>query len=135
MDGVILTPLRRIPHPKGDILHAMKKSDRGFSQFGEAYFSLVNFAEIKGWKKHAEMTLNIVVPMGAIKFVIYDSSIKFFKTVELSETDYNRLTIKPGLWVAFKGLEKNNILLNIASMEHDPAESETKDLNEIGYEW
>lgn len=130
-----MTPLRRIPNPKGDILHAMKKSDRGFIQFGEAYFSLVNFAVIKGWKKHTEMTLNIVVPMGAIKFVIYDSSIKLFKSVELSERNYNRLTIKPGLWVAFKGLEKNNLLLNIASMVHDPAESETKDLNEIGYEW
>ena len=36
MDGVILTPLKQIYHPKGDIFHAMKASDIGFIGFGEA---------------------------------------------------------------------------------------------------
>ena len=30
MDGVILTPLKQIYNPKGDIFHAMKQSDYGF---------------------------------------------------------------------------------------------------------
>ena len=77
LDGVTLTPLKKIGHPKGDIFHAMKASDEGFSGFGEAYFSTINKFEIKGWKKHTKMILNLVVPIGEIKFVVYDG-IDFF---------------------------------------------------------
>ncbi len=73
MDGVILTPLKKITHSKGDILHAMKKSEKEFSGFGEAYFSSVYQGKIKGWKKHNKMTLNIIVVKGEIEFVVYDN--------------------------------------------------------------
>ena len=82
MDGVTLTPLKKITHPKGDIFHAMKASDDGFFGFGEAYFSTVNQGEVKGWKKHTEMTLNLVVVTGEIKFVVYDDN--SFYSVKLS---------------------------------------------------
>lgn len=32
MDGVILTPLKQIYHPKGDVFHGMKKSDEGYEK-------------------------------------------------------------------------------------------------------
>lgn len=38
IDGVLLTPLKQIAHPKGDVFHAMKCVDPGFEGFGEAYF-------------------------------------------------------------------------------------------------
>ncbi len=135
MDGVILTPLKRIHNPKGDVYHAMKKSDPGYSGFGEAYFSSVHESTIKGWKKHTLMTLNLVVPVGAVEFVIYAEESKQFMSVELSESNYLRLTIEPGLWVAFRGLRANNLLLNIANMEHDPNEALTLSLEEIKYDW
>ena len=113
----------------------MKKSDNGFDGFGEAYFSTIYKNDIKGWKKHTEMTLNLVVPIGEIEFVIYnDESKKFFNT-RLSQNKYQRLTIKPNLWVAFRGLEDYNLLLNLASIEHDPGEAKNLDINEIQYEW
>ena len=71
MDKIILTPLKIISNPKGDIFKVIKKNDAGFVSFGEVYFSTVNKNEIKGWKKHRKMTLNIVVPIGEIKFVIF----------------------------------------------------------------
>jgi dTDP-4-dehydrorhamnose 3,5-epimerase len=135
MDGVILTPLKRIPNPKGDILHAMKISDEGYNGFGEAYFSSVHQSDIKGWKKHSKMTLNLVVPQGAVEFVIYNEQSQKFMSVELSEKNYQRLTIAPGLWLAFKGVEANNILLNLASIEHDPNEAVNLNLEDIKYEW
>mgnify|MGYP006077514385 CR=1 FL=1 len=123
MDGVILSPLKRINHPKGEIFHAIKASDDGFSGFGEAYFSEIYKDETKGWKKHTEMTLNLIVAMGAVKFYIYNQeTMEYFNTI-ISINNYNRLTIKPGLWVSFTGIEKKNILLNVASIEHDPDES------------
>mgnify|MGYP006098326479 FL=1 len=66
MDGVTLTPLRKIEHSKGDVFHAMKASDKGFTGFGEAYFSTVNKSDVKGWRKHTEMTLNVVVVTGEV---------------------------------------------------------------------
>jgi len=128
-----LTPLKQIFNPKGDIFHAMKKSDSGFDGFGEAYFSTINRGDIKGWKKHTKMTLNLVVVSGEIEFVVYNTE-EFF-SVKLSHNNYQRLTVKPNLWMAFRGIGENNMLLNIANIEHDPNEAETRDLESIIYEW
>jgi len=133
MDGVILTPLKQITHPKGGIFHAMKVSDDGFIGFGEAYFSTINKDAIKGWKKHIEMTLNLVVVTGEVEFVVYDGN-SFFN-IKLSKNNYQRLTVKPNLWLAFRGLSTENMLLNLASIEHDPKESVNLFLDEISYKW
>lgn len=134
MDSVILTPLKQIHHPKGNIYTALKKGDIGYYGFGEAYFSTIRHNTIKGWKKHTKMVLNLVVPVGGIEIVIYDE--KEFKSVLLSPENYKRLTIKPNLWVAFKGLGKGlNLMLNLANIEHDSSESVDIDLNEIEYHW
>jgi dTDP-4-dehydrorhamnose 3,5-epimerase len=133
MDGVTLTPLKKITHPKGDIFHAMKASDDGFFGFGEAYFSTVNQGEVKGWKKHTEMTLNLVVVTGEIKFVVYDDN--SFYSVKLSKNNYQRLTVEPGLWLAFKGVSAENMLLNLASIEHNTNESENVDMYGFDYNW
>lgn len=141
IDGVILTSLKQICHPKGNIYHALKSSDNGFESFGEAYFSTVNCNDIKGWKKHTEMVLNLVVPIGEIEFVLYDdrensSTYKKFFSVKLSKDNYKRLTIPSGIWMAFKGYGSElNMLLNIASIEHNPSESISKELEEIKYDW
>ena len=133
MDGITLTPLKQVTHPKGDIFHAMKASDDGFSGFGEAYFSTVNQGQIKGWKKHTEMVLNLVVVKGEVEFVVYDGN--SFYSVKLSKNNYQRLTIDSGLWLAFRGLSKENMLLNLASIEHNVDESENVDLHDFGYDW
>ena len=135
MDGVILTPLRQISHDKGDILHAMKCTDSGYSGFGEAYFSSIKKGEVKGWKKHTEMTMNIIVPVGEIEFVIFDDRTEAFEVVTLSRTNYQRLTVRPELWMAFRGLGNDNLLLNLASLEHHPDEATNKTLQEIEYAW
>jgi len=122
-------------HPKGDIYHCMKKSDVGYDEFGEAYFSTINKDDIKGWKKHTLMTLNLVVPVGEIKFVIYDEEDKSFFTQTLSGENYQRLTVRPNAWVAFRGIGEYNMLLNLASIEHDPNEALNIPLEEISYEW
>ncbi|MBT6471817.1 MAG: dTDP-4-dehydrorhamnose 3,5-epimerase [Candidatus Marinimicrobia bacterium] len=133
MDGVTLTPLKQITHPKGDIFHAMKASDDGFSGFGEAYFSTVNQGEVKGWKKHTEMTLNLVVVIGEIEFVVYDDN--SFYSVKLSKNNYQRLTVESGLWLAFRGISVENMLLNLASIEHNTNESKNVDMCGFNYDW
>lgn len=135
MDGVTLTPLKKIHNPKGDIFHAMKNDDIGYSGFGEAYFSTINQFDIKGWKKHTKMTLNLVVPIGEIRIVVCNEITNAFYSVDISHDNYQRITIKPGLWVAFKGISEYNMLLNIASIAHNPSEAKNIAIDKINYVW
>lgn len=142
MSDVKLSDLKIIESPKGSVFHALKKSDSTYKSFGEAYLSSVDFQQIKGWKKHNEMTLNLIVISGQIRFVIYDEkaiaekAFREFRLSRKSSEQYKRLTVPPGLWMAFQGLEKDeNLLLNIADIEHDPKESINKEISEIKYEW
>jgi len=141
IDGIKLTPLKKIYQPEGNIFHCMKKSDLGFKSFGEAYFSTVEYNAVKAWKKHTKMTLNLIVPIGEIQFVIYDdresskSKGSFFE-IKLSINNYKRLTLSPNLWFGFKGLGKDiNLLLNLADIEHDPKEIIRLELDKINYNW
>ncbi|ABE55934.1 conserved hypothetical protein [Shewanella denitrificans OS217] len=141
IDGIVITRLKRILNEKGDIYHALKNSDESFSSFGEAYFSSVHLDDIKGWKKHTKMILNLVVPVGSIRFVFYDdryesNSYGEYVDVIASPDNYVRLTVPAGVWVAFQGVGSGlNLLLNIASIEHDPSESISEALSYIPYKW
>jgi len=132
--GVIATKEREIYHQKGNIFHILKKSSNGFAGFGEAYFTTINRGEIKGWKKHREMVLNLAVPVGEVKFVITNGGGEFEEYI-LSPKNYYRLTIPPKLWVAFQGLGEFNLIINIANIEHNPDEAINRDLKEFEYGW
>ena len=60
---------------------------------------------------------------------------KSFFSVTLSKDNHQRLTVAPGLWVAFKGLSVENIALNLSNIEHDPNESINQDLNSFHFDW
>ncbi len=144
IEGILITPLKKIYNPRGDIFHAMKASSDGYIGFGEAYFSTINHGEVKGWKCHLRATLNLIVIVGEIRFVILKADLPnsgFIKEnlfeIELGpSSNYSRLTIQPGLWVGFKGKGKDkNILLNISSEEHDPDEANNIDLASFPYVW
>ena len=141
LEGVLLTPLSIVATSGGDVMHAMKKSNVGYSGFGEAYFSQVESGAIKAWKRHHEMTLNLVVPVGAIHFVLYDdrhnsSTCSEFQQVTLSTENYYRLTVPPMVWVGFQGCDSNiSMLLNIADTEHHPDELDRMDLKDIDFDW
>ncbi|MCD7942793.1 MAG: dTDP-4-dehydrorhamnose 3,5-epimerase family protein [Bacteroides intestinalis] len=140
IEGVKLYSLKHIVVPKGDVYHALKSTDEGYVGFGEAYFSQIEAGAVKGWKRHNQMTLNIIVPIGAIKFVIYDdregsATYGKFEEVVLSAVDnYQRLLVFPGLWMDFQGVgEGVSMLMDIIPEPHDPQEASRKELSEIIY--
>lgn len=137
MDGVTLTPLKHIVLEKGDVLHALKATDDTYSGFGEAYFTQIKYGYIKGWKRHNKMTLNLVVIHGRVKFIVYDEVNSLFEEIVLSpEDNYQRLTLAPGLWMAFQGLSDGiSTILDIIPNPHDPEEADNKDLSEINYDF
>ena len=131
--GVVVTSLREIASDSGSVMHIIKRSDVSFSDFGEAYVSTVKQGCIKGWKRHREMICNLVVPSGAVRFTLRDDrdnspTVGKEESIILSRKDnYARLTIPPGIWFSFEGMEDDeNFILNVASIEHMDNESERK---------
>jgi len=136
---ITLTPLKIIDVPDGNVMHALRKNDLEFSGFGEAYFSEIQPNRVKAWKRHRRMTLNLIVPNGEIRFILFDdrpNSESQFQEVKLSKKNYYRLTVPPMIWVGFQGLSNiNSMLLNIANLVHDPLEVDKKNINEIEFDW
>lgn len=137
VDDVCVTQLKRIVTPGGDVLHALKASDPGFRCFGEAYFSWVAPGAVKAWKCHLRMTLNLVVPVGLVRFVFCDKEQQdVFRAEVVGESRYVRLSVPPGIWFGFQGMgEAPSLLMNLADIEHDPDEVLRKTVSEFDFDW
>jgi len=130
---VLITPLKRIKVANGDVLHALKKTDLGFSDFGEAYFSCIEENQIKAWKRHKLMTLNLIVPFGRVKFVFTEDG-KYFDSYTVGEDNYCRITVAPQIWFGFQNqFRSTSIILNIADIIHDENEVEKKNISIFNY--
>jgi dTDP-4-dehydrorhamnose 3,5-epimerase len=136
---IVVTPLARIETAGGDVLHAMKQSDAGYAGYGEAYFSWVYNGAIKAWKRHTRMTMNVVVPVGQVRFVFHDmnaSGPEAFRVEEIGIDHYARITVPPGIWFGFQGLRQpQNLVLNIANIPHEKNEAERLIQTDINYLW
>ncbi len=140
---VVATKLRIIPTPKGSVYHVMKAGDVGYMPFQEAYLSQIDFGEVKGWRMHSSMTLNLTVVHGNAKIAVWDdrpdsSSRGVCNVFQLGrdEPHYFRLTIPPRLWVAIKGVFKpDSLILNIADRIHDQKEAEVVPIDSYSIMW
>jgi len=136
LDDISITSLKRIPTAGGDVMHALKQSDSGYAGFGEVYFSCVDQGAVKAWKRHTRMTMNIVVPVGMVRFVFFLDDAKEFRVEEIGIDRYVRLTVPPGIWFGFQGQDvSTSLVLNIANIQHDPNEVERLVLSDINYDW
>jgi dTDP-4-dehydrorhamnose 3,5-epimerase len=143
IEGVRVTPLRRIPDERGAILHMLRSDSEAFEQFGEIYFSLVYPDVVKGWHLHREMTLNYAVPVGMIKLVCYDDRPESptrgsLLELHVGELNYVLVTIPPLVWNGFKGTGRSVALVaNCSTIPHDPDEIVRVDpfTPDIPYDW
>ncbi len=128
IEGVIITPLKKIPDERGAVLHMLRCDSPVFKQFGEIYFSTAYPGVIKGWHLHTKMTLNYAVIKGMIKLVLFDSrknSKTKGKLIELfiGEENYCLVTIPPGVWNGYKNIGTEvAIVANCSTLPHDPKE-------------
>jgi len=127
--------LKKINNPKGNILRAFRKTDKNSGGFAEIYFSWINKNNIKGWKLHKQMSMNIVVPVGMVKFVFFDG--KNFKKIILGEKKYLRMFVPSNIFFAFQNLSsKKSLIVNNASIIHkQKGEIVTINLKKINYKW
>lgn len=143
IDGLRVSPLRRIPDERGAIMHMLRSDSDGFERFGEIYFSLVYPGVVKGWHQHLQMTLNYAVPVGMIKLVCYDDregSPTRGNVAEMfvGELSYCLVTIPPLVWNGFKGIGTRPALVaNCSTIPHDPDEILRMDpfTPDVPYDW
>lgn len=143
IDGVKIVPLRQIMDERGKVMHMLRNDALHFQSFGEIYFSTVNPGAIKAWHIHSIMTLNYAVPIGSIKFVLYDDREASPTRGEVQEIflgpeSYNLVVVPPLVWNGFKGFgTKPALVANCASVGHDPGEIDRKSPfdSSIPYNW
>ena len=132
---ISISPQKRIKVIGGDVLHVLKSTDNEYRQFNEAYFSFIESGRIKAWKRHLEMTMNIVVPIGMVEFVFYDSNKNFICKEIIGENQYSRLTVPPKIWFGFKCVSKKDaLILNISNILHSANEVERKDISSFEFD-
>ena len=131
---IIIKPLKKFNLEEGDVLHALKSTDKEFSGFGEAYFSSIKTQKIKAWKRHLKMTMNLVVPVGNVQFNFYDDQKDILINTIIGDKNYSRITVPPMIWFGFKGLSSStSYILNISDINHDPLEVERQPLSFLNF--
>ena len=143
IDGVTITPLKQFPDERGSVMHMLRSDSPVFVDFGEIYFSTVHPGVVKGWHIHHKMLLNYAVPVGRIKFVLYDdrdgsSTRGEAQEIFMGEDHYVLVSVPPMIWNGFKGIGDSTALVaNCASIPHDANEIERLDPfgPSIPYDW
>jgi dTDP-4-dehydrorhamnose 3,5-epimerase len=143
IEGVTVTRLSQILDERGKIMHMLRCSDSHFVSFGEIYFSCIHPGVIKAWHLHKRMVLNYAVPLGNIKFVLYDGRDTSptrgqVQEIFLGPDNYCLVTVPPLVWNGFKGIgTATAIVANCASIPHDPGEIERLSPfdSQIPYDW
>ena len=128
------TELKVIPTDGGNVFHGYLKNNPDKIDIHEVYFSTIKENQIRGWKMHKKMTVNLIVPIGKVKVHLIqengkDGEYNRYEEI-LCQSPYFRLSISPGIWFAFEGLSKSESLIcNIADLPHDPLEVLRKDFS------
>ena len=142
IDGVAVVPLRRIADERGTILHMLRRTDPHFIEFGEIYFTTIYRDVIKGWHRHADMTLNYACPVGRVKLVLFDDregspTRGVLMERFLGPDDYSLVVIPPMVWNGMKGMSETALVANCATLPHDPSRTERLGPNDgrIAYDW
>ena len=139
-----IVPLARIPDERGTVMHMLRRTDPHFVGFGEIYFSTIYPTVVKGWHRHAEMTLNYACVSGRVKLVLFDDRDGSPTRGELMEIflghdQYSLVVIPPGVWNGFKGMGTEMAIVANCAPTHTTRPTPNGRLdpfdNEIPYDW
>jgi len=129
-------PLEKIETSGGEVLRALRVHEGKKSFVREAYFSSLKPGAIRAWKRHSQMTVNVVVPAGGVTFVVVNESENSFDIFKLgSDHEHGRLIIPKGTWFGFKADKSGGLVLNMADLVHSDEEVETADKVIFDFDW
>tara|TARA_B100000795_G_C22806749_1_gene445506 strand:+ start:11773 stop:12213 length:441 start_codon:yes stop_codon:yes gene_type:complete len=128
---------------RGSLLHILSSKNHPHFIFGECYGSETKPGVTKAWKRHENISQNLIVISGEIKLVIFDvrkesSSYNRPFVIQLSRENYKLVHIPKGLWYGFKCIsEVDAMIINCIDKPYDSLESETEVIENLSfdYEW
>lgn len=141
---VALFPKKIISDDRGAVLHMLSVDNSEYREFGEVYFSEIKPQVVKAWKYHRQMTQNIVVPAGLVKFVLFDAREESESRGQIDEITLGRpdhyylLRIPPKIWYGFQCISAQSALIaNCADQAHvvDEILRQPANTREIPYQW
>ena len=142
--GVYCSTLKQISDERGSVLHVLRNDSPDFKKFGECYFSEIFTCAVKAWKCHKLQTQFLAVPVGRVRFVLFDerqdsTTLGKLQFLELGRPDmYCRLRIPPGIWYGFRCISEGNALIvNCTDIPFDSEERLSRKLDDesIPYQW
>ena len=99
-----------------------------FKKISEVYFSRIKKNNIKAWKKNKTSAQYFYIFEGKIDLKIFDDRAKNTKIFNLKlgkNLKYSKILIPKNVWYGFKGLEKNNVIVNSLTVLHKKCRIET----------
>jgi len=125
--NIRFTRLSKIPTGQGNVFHFFKSREMSDDiDTGEVYFSAIAKNEFRGFKRHKIMRMRLVVPCGHVELSFINLENKHATKILIGEDNYGLLEVPPLVWFGFRGVGEKNLLANLANIEHDPLEFETK---------
>ena len=120
--------------------HAACSGSPEFVRFGECYFSEALPGAVKAWKRHREQTQQLTVPVGRVRFVLFDDRMSPPGPVGDSRSSSSAVPTRtpssafpPGVWYGFAGVGDGPALIaNCADLPHDPSEAENRPADDPG---
>ena len=59
------------------------------------------------------MTMNLIVPIGMVRFVFCDNENQKYREEYIGATNYSRLMVPPKIWFGFQGIsDSDSLILN-----------------------
>jgi len=141
IEGVLVVPKKIVGDDRGKVMHVLRSDDPSFDHFGEAYFSEIFAGVTKGWKLHTLSVSNMVVPVGEVRFVMFDASEGSatkgeYDDVTIGESNYQMLVVPPGVVYAWRNsADRSALVLNCATELWSAGESSHLPLEAYPFEW
>ena len=136
LDQIKVSALSEMPVDGGNVLQGLRVTDSDYIGFGEVYFSWIEANFVKAWKRHREMTMNLLVPFGSVRFVFYDTEQDSARVETVGMDNYRRITVPPGIWFGFQGVSyQKSLVCNIANIKHHPEEADRIEIQRINFDW
>ena len=111
---------------RGELAEILRSDDEGFVDFGQVYLVRSRVPQtVRAWHRHRYMWDHFAIVNGAAKFGFVDASIDESAdagaepySVVASERRLVRIDVPPGVWHGWVSLERNTLLVSIASVPY-----------------
>lgn len=121
--NIKIIKIKKINNPKGNIYKIINELSFFFRGIREVYLSKIKKNQIKGWNLHKKNFCIIFINHGKIDFFFKKKYKDKYKKKRIKDSDYKLILIPPGYRFAFKGLAKNNSIINFMDKIYNSRES------------